>query len=338
MAARFRVAAHSRHVALAVRIFAVAVAYYVAGVLGLRLALVGGQVTPLWPPTGIALAALLLLGIRAWPGITLGALAINIPLGPSPPAVALIAAGNTLAPICAYLLLTRTGFRIDLDRLKDTLALVFLGAFTAMLISATIGSSALLLAGAIPASHFLATWSVWWTGATMGVLTVTPLILVARKIRLPQRVNPYRAAEAVALIGATFAVTLLVMNVTEHLLFLSFPFLIWAALRFHHAGAVLAALVVSSVTILAAARGSPAFTGLDLTRTMINLQAYNGTMALTALILATVTVQRDLARKEIDQAVVQLAEAVGLLREGGPLQGRLLQVVQRLPAKRPPGS
>ena len=63
-----------QHAAFALRIIAVAVAYYAAAEAGLRLALVGNQVTPLWPPTGIGLACLLVLGLRTWPGITIGAL------------------------------------------------------------------------------------------------------------------------------------------------------------------------------------------------------------------------------------------------------------------------
>lgn len=113
--------------------------------------LVRGQVTPLWPPTGIALTALLLLGPRVWPGIALGAFLVNVSLGPSPAVVLAIVAGNTLGPLLAYRLLRRAGFRVELDRLRDAVALVFLGALTGMLVSATIGSGALVLSGALPA-------------------------------------------------------------------------------------------------------------------------------------------------------------------------------------------
>ncbi|HET6499832.1 MAG TPA: MASE1 domain-containing protein [Amycolatopsis sp.] len=322
-------AAPSPPVALALRILVVAAAYYVGAVLGLRLALVGTQVTPLWPPTGIAVAALLLLGPRTWPGITIGALAVNIPLGPSLPAVGLIAVGNTLAPVCAYLLLTRAGFRTDLSRLKDSLALVFLGAFAGMLISAAIGSAALVMAGAVPTGRFWTTFWVWWTGDAMGVLTIAPLLLLARRIRLPRHVNPYRVLEAVGLFAGTFVVTVLAMYSPAHLFFLPFPFVIWAGLRFHQAGAVTAALIAITVAILAAARGSPVFVSLDLTAKMINLQAFNGSLALTALIHATITAERDRAREEIDDACKQLSEAVTQLSQGLPLQGRLLDVVER---------
>jgi integral membrane sensor domain MASE1 len=322
----------SRHLALAVRIGGVAALYYLGALVGLRLALVDGQVTPLWPSTGVALAALLVFGPRVWPGILLGALAVNIPLGPTPAAVAMISVGNTLAPLCAYLLLTLVHFRRDLARLKDSLTLVFLGAFTGMLVSATIGTAALVSAGRVPGGNFWATWSVWWTGDAMGVLLVAPLLLIPRNTRLPKRIPPLRAAEAVALIGGTFAVTTIGTSSTVHLLFLPFPFLIWGGLRFRQAGAMLAAVTASIVAILAVARGEDAFAPLDLAHAMIGLQAFNMCVALTALIHATIATQRDAARQDIEAACVQLTESLTALAE--PLShGRILDIAQRFPRK-----
>src|SRR4051794_13740023 len=146
-----------------------AATYYVAARIGLAAALVRGQVTPLWPPTGIALAFLCWFGPRALPAIALAAFAVNVTIGPTLPAVVLITAGNTLAPFVSYLLLRATGFHVSLDRFKDVIGLVFLGAFAGMAVSATIGSAALLVAGALPHAHYLSTASVWWTGDAIGV-------------------------------------------------------------------------------------------------------------------------------------------------------------------------
>jgi integral membrane sensor domain MASE1 len=145
----------------ALRILAVAAAYYGSARLGLLQQLVRGQVTPLWPPTGVALAGLLFFGLRCWPGIALGAFLVNVSIGPSAAAVLFIVAGNTLAPVCAFLLLRRADFHEELDRLRDVLALVFLGALGGMLISSTVGSGVLLLAGALEPSGFWPAWSVW---------------------------------------------------------------------------------------------------------------------------------------------------------------------------------
>ncbi|MFC9811202.1 MASE1 domain-containing protein [Streptomyces virginiae] len=297
-------------------ICAVAALYYGSATLGLVQQLVGGQVTPLWPPTGIAVASLLLRGLRVWPGIALGAFLVNVPLGPSIPAVLAIVLGNTLAPVCSYALLRRTGFRTELDRLQDAMGLIFLGALAGMLISATVGSGTLALSGALSAEEFWPTWSVWWTGDAMGVLVVTPVLLVLRYARWPKGARPYRWAEGVLLVAATLCVGYLETSSTP-LMFLGFPLLIWAAFRFQLAGAALCALSVSTFAIIAAARGSGPFAGHDLLTNMITLQAFNGSSSLTALLVAATVSQRNQTQKEIARACSLLAEMVAKATAGG---------------------
>ncbi|WP_326593414.1 MASE1 domain-containing protein [Streptomyces sp. NBC_01294] len=293
------------------RILAVAAVYYGAAQVGLLHQLVRDQVTPLWPPTGVALAALLMMGLRVWPGIALGAFLVNVVLGPSLIAVLAITAGNTLAPVCACLMLRRAGFRNELDRLRDVLALVFLGALAGMLISSTIGSGVLVLSGALDAGDFWPTWSVWWTGDAMGILVVTPFLLVLRKARWPLRAGPGRWLEAVALALGTVFVTLLATRTpNSNLLFLVSPVLIWAAFRFRLAGAAPCALVVSWLAILAADGGRGPFVGEGVFANMVTLQAFNGTTALTALLLAAVITERDRTHEEIQRVCARLAEMV----------------------------
>jgi integral membrane sensor domain MASE1 len=290
-------------------------------------------VTPIWPPTGVALGSLLLLGLRVWPGIALGAFATNILVGPTVPAVLMIAVGNTVAPVAAYLILKRMGFSNQLVRLYDVLALVFIGALAGTLISATVGSATLAIA-AHPAPAFWTTWSVWWTGDAMGVLLVTPLILVASTVRTPKTPNPWRVVEAAALLGGTVLAAVLSVIGSVPLLFLVFPFLLWAALRFQLAGAVPCALIASIVTTFAASRGFPAFAGLDLAAKMITLQAFNGSVTLTALLHATITAQRDRARREIEGACAELAQAVVILGQASPLEGGVTDLASRFEAKK----
>ncbi|WP_216586921.1 MASE1 domain-containing protein [Streptomyces brasiliscabiei] len=300
------------------RLAAVVGAYYVSGRIGLQQELVRGQVTSFWPPTGIALVALLLWGPRVWPGIALGAFLVNVELGPSILPVLAITVGNTLAPVCACLLLRRVRFRTALDRLRDALALVFLGALGGMLVSATVGTGALTVSGALAAHEFWPTWAVWWTGDAMGVLVIAPFLLAVRTARLPRGVPALRWAEAVALLGGTTAVTMVATHSTVNLLFLVGPFLIWAAFRFQLAGAAPCALIASVIAVGAGSAGVGPFAGHDLLAQMVILQTFNGTVSLTALVLSAFITERKRTLREIGEACERLTEALSRLAPEEP--------------------
>jgi integral membrane sensor domain MASE1 len=293
------------------------VAYFLAAELGLRLALINDQVSPLWPPTGIALVCLLLFGFRTLPGIAVGAFVANVLVDPNVIAAAAISVGNTLAPLTAYLLLRRARFRIELDRFRDGLALVFLGAFAGMLVSASLGSTTLLLTGALDREAFWTTWWIWWAGDAMGILIVTPLLLLAWKVKLPHAVPLSRWIEYGALLAGTFAAAAVAAFGTLDVLYLVFPFLVWAALRFQLNGAAPCVLIVSMLAIYAAAGQHGPFSDHSHLVNMVTLQAFNGSMSLTALLLAVVTTQRNNARRQIEETVGQLAQAVTTLGGAG---------------------
>ncbi|MEV0398875.1 MASE1 domain-containing protein [Actinoallomurus sp. NPDC050550] len=296
-------------------ILVTAALYYGTARLGLLLALVHQQVTPLWLPTGVAVCCLTLLGLRTWPGIALAAFAVNAGLGPTLPAVLMITAGNTLAPVCSVLLLHAVGFRCEMDRLRDALALIFLGAFAGMLVSAAAGTLALVLAGAVHAAGMLSTLAVWWTGDTMGVLVVVPLVMAVRHTGLP-RFGAARWAEAALLLAGTLGVTVFVTQVSLHLLFLVFPFLIWAAFRFGHLGAALCVLIASVSATFAAVHRPHLLANGGLLHAMVNLQLFNGTVALTTFLLAAVITERDLARQDLEHVAEHLTAMAAELERG----------------------
>ncbi|WP_260608887.1 MASE1 domain-containing protein [Streptomyces sp. WAC 01325] len=303
----------------ALRLTIVAAVYYGSAKLGLEQQLVRGQVTPFWPPTGIALVALLMWGLRMWPGIAIGAFVVNAPLGPSILPVLAIVAGNTIAPVCACLLLRRVRFRPALDRLQDALALVFLGALGGMLISATIGTGVLVASEALAADDFWPTWSVWWTGDAMGVLVIAPLLLAARTLRRPHDVPLLRWAEAAALLAGTTAAAIVATRSPLNLLFLVIPFLIWAAFRFQLQGAAPCALITSVVAIIAGAADVGPFSGQDLLAKMVILQAFNGTVALTCLLLSATIAERNHTVRALGEACERLTEALSRLVPDQPL-------------------
>ncbi|MEV0036567.1 MASE1 domain-containing protein [Streptomyces sp. NPDC050804] len=302
------------------RILGVAVAYYAGtrvGTLKGVTRLDGVDVSPLWPATGIALAALLLLGTGVWPGITLGTFGSVATLGPFGPSNVAILAGNTVAPLCSWLLLRRVGFRVQLDRLRDGMALVFLGALTGILISSTVGAGALALSGTLPLG-FWPTWLAWWTGDAMGVLLVTPFLLVLCRIRLP--LPTHRWAESAAIVVAAVVITPLAVTRSLTLVFLFFPVLIWAALRFELAASAPYALFVSVVAILEAAKDIGAFAHYSLMERLFSLQVLNGSVALTSLLLAATITEQNKLRQGIEEACEALAKVV---KEIAPEKTRL---------------
>ena len=264
-----------------------AISYFIAARLSLNLAaLVHGQVSPVWPPTGIALVALLVIGRKAWIAIALAAFAVNLPIGPTPLGVAVITAGDTLAPFIGAELLRLLGFHLQLDRLRDAIALIGVGALGAMTISATLGSSVLALAGVVSASGFWSTWAVWWTGDAMGVLLVAPLLLSLLAASAPSRVKWRSVAELVALLAATGLVAILLFQNQLGIEYLVVPLIVLAAWRFRLLGAALAALVASSVAIWAAIHGTGPFEGESLIENMITLQVFNVSVAVASFLLA----------------------------------------------------
>ena len=269
------------------RLALVAVAYWVAARLSLNLALVHGQVTPLWPPTGIALVAILVLGRGVAPGIALAAFAVNLPLGPSPVGAAFIAVGNTLAPLVSAELLARAGFRRELDRLRDAVVLIVLGALVGMMVSATVGTLVLVLSGAVPATRLAATWAVWWTGDAMGVLLVAPFLLNLLPYPGRRPLGWSGMAEVAILAGGVGLVTYILFQNPFRLEYLVLPLIMAAAWRFRLRGAAPAALVASIVAIWAAVNGNGPFAHMTLLEKMVTLQAFNVSLSLASFLLAS---------------------------------------------------
>lgn len=164
----------------------VALAYAVSGHLGLALAVPPGYATAVWPASGIALAYLLVFGLRHWPGVLVGSLLVNGPNAVAAGApwieqwpVLLIAIGAAIQSVAGVLLTDLAARRKPGPRDERRVILtLLLGGPVACLISATIGVSVLSLSGAIPDGGFWVNWGNWWVGDTIGVLVFTPVLLI----------------------------------------------------------------------------------------------------------------------------------------------------------------
>ena len=288
----------------------VAVAYYTAAKLGLRLALVGRNITPFWPPTGIAVVAFLVLGRSVWPGVALAALVVNLPITTGVLPAAATAAGNTLAPLVAATLLAKVGFRREIDRLRDATAIVFVGALLSMTISASVGTGVLVASGALPADELPGSWAVWWAGDAMGVLVVTPFVLsLVQPWRRPGRPR-WKHLEAAVLFALIAAVSVVAIGADPHLMFLVIPLLGWAAWRFQQRGAAPAALLVVVVASWAAAKGIGPFRAGTMLEKMLILQAFNATVAFCSFFFAALVSERMQAHQALERAAAGLEARV----------------------------
>ena len=169
------------------KIAAIAVLYYLSAKFGLSLAFSYKQVTLVWPPTGISIAVLLLLGRNYWPGILLGAFVANITANESITQALGIAVGNTLEAYTATYLLQRFGFERPLTKFKDVILFVVFAAIFAPMISATIGVASLIYGGIGSWGNYFPVWITWWLGNAIGAIVIGAFILswsILPKIKL----------------------------------------------------------------------------------------------------------------------------------------------------------
>ncbi len=296
----------------------VALVYYAVARLSLELSLVGRSVTPLWAPTGVALVAVLLVGYRVWPALGVAAFFVNLPISPSPWVALGIAVGNTVAPVVAGRLLRSLDFDTDLGRPRDALALVVAGTASTTL-SASGGTTCLVLSGAVPFAHFGSTWLVWWTGDAMGMLLVAPFFWSLRARRQPW--SWWRTAEAMGLGLLLVGTVLLAASRSDPGLFIVFPPLVWIAWRFHQRGAAPAGLLTSVLMTVAVVHHQGQFTHTGLAASMIKLQCFNATVALVGLFAAAAISDRARVLGRLRQIVQVAQEAV--IRPPAPFVGPL---------------
>ena len=291
------------------RLARVALVYVLAARAGLQLDAVSGFAALVWPPTGIALAAILLGGYRLWPGIFIGAFVANVLTGAPVLAAAGIATGNTLeAVVGAYAMQRVTGFQSALYSVRDVLALIVFAALLSTMISATVGVASLTAAGLVKPAAVVETWRTWWIGDAIGALLVAPVILVwATRPRAD--LSPPRVVEA-ALLALGFSVAGLVLFTSpasaggEPLghAYVFFPLLMWAAIRFGQRGAVTATILVSAIAIFGTVSRQGPFVAATLHESLLGLQTFMGITAATFLVLGASISERERSREQLREA------------------------------------
>ena len=157
----------------------IGVTYFLLAKLGLKQASINPSASPIWPPTGFALAAILLRDYRVWPALFVAALLANLTTAGTIYTSAAIASGNMLeALVGGYLIKRWCGGCQAFDHSVDVAKFAMISVGPATLISATVGIGALRLAGYVEPSNFGAVWMTWWMGDFASALLVTPVIVL----------------------------------------------------------------------------------------------------------------------------------------------------------------
>jgi signal transduction histidine kinase len=300
-----------------VRLTGVALLYFAAAQAGLMFAVVGNTVTLAWPPSGIALVAILVFGYRITAGIALGAFLANAWTGLPILLAAGIAIGNTLEPVAgAWLLARLAGFRNTLDRRRDVFALIILAAIFSTTISAFAGVASLTLGGMVPFGDYAPVWLKWWLGDMMGVLVVAPPLLVWLTHPRPA-FTLLKTVEAVVLFVTLLVVSYLIFATPElagrgyyPASLAVFPFVIWGALRFDHWGATLVTAIISMLAIWGTTQGAGPFAVGSPVDSLVGWCLFVNVVAVTSLLLAASSAEQNRARSDIKNARDELEQRV----------------------------
>jgi signal transduction histidine kinase len=279
--------------------------YYGAGKVGLEIAYLNGAVAAMWPPVGVGVGAVYLLGLRVVPALVAADLLLgdySTPLG----TVVAQTVGNTVAVIAAALLLRRlVGDRAPLDDVREVLAVVVVSAVAA-LVSACFGPTSLWLGDVISGGEVGEVFRTWFLGDMAGALVVLPLVLTWASVRQPG--SRRMLVEALVLLAAL--VVLVELPAQRDVPYVVFPILILAALRFGPRGAATATALVSFLAVWNTARNSGPFVRDSITHSLLASQLFIATAALTSLVLAALTAER----RRAEAAARDLAEEQAALR------------------------
>jgi signal transduction histidine kinase len=291
--------------------------YVGAGKLGLSLAFVHANTSPVWPPTGIALAALLTLGYRVWPAIFAASFCVNITTAGSVATSIGIAGGNTLeALLGAYLVDRYANGSRAFDHSQDVFKFAGFAAILSTMVSATIGVTSLALTGYAAWVDFDQIWLTWWLGDASGALIFTPvLVLWARDWR--SDLARGRVLEAAALWFTTILIGLAVFGeglsrfglMTLPLTFLCTPPLVWAAVRFRQLEAAMLVAVLSGIAIWETLHGFGPFASATANEALLLLQVFMGTVSVMVISAGALVEERRRVEREREELLVRAQAA-----------------------------
>ena len=268
--------------------------YTAAGKFGLHWGIVNPSASPIWAPTGIALAAFILYGGPVWPAIFFGAFLYNYTTAGSLVTSFGVALGNTLEAATGANLVRRWANGANaFEGGRDVVRFVVLAGILATAVSPTVGVTTLALGGYVKWSDFAAVWLTWWLGDTAGALLVAPP-LILWGLRRRMRWASVHMVEIVALFTALVLLAALAFGPLggPSLGFLCLPVLVWSAMRFGPRLASTAVAVVSIVGVVQTVSRLDALDAPERNKQLLLLQVFMAVTAITILVLAGVVNER----------------------------------------------
>jgi signal transduction histidine kinase len=302
----------SQQAKYAIQIVVLALLYVATGWIGLSLDQYSEHESLIWPPSGLALAALILYGRRLWPGVLLGSITLNVIVGGDHSAglaVAIptglaVAVGNMLeALVGSWLMVEYFGFRPTLARIRDVVVLLVVGGVFATAISTAIGTTSLWLAGDFASGDVIPFMLVWWLGALGAVVTLTPVLLLLRT-GTPARPALIRNPEFWGVVSLLAITCLLAfgdfasIDAKRLAIQLPLPCLVWAGIRLGTRGAVIVSFLTIAAAAMATSQGLGPLAATEAPVSMILLWTYGIGLGSTALTLAAAIAQRDSAENQ----------------------------------------
>jgi signal transduction histidine kinase/ActR/RegA family two-component response regulator len=281
--------------------------YFIAGKFGLMLASLHASASPVWPAAGIALAALLVLGYRAWPAIFIGAFFVNLTTAGNVATSLAIASGNTLEALCGAWLVNRfAGGTTVFDRPQGVFKFA-LAAAVSTIIGPAFGVTSLALASFADWANYGAIWLTWWLGDATGDLLIAPLIILW-SIPSKRRWNRREAVEVGILLlllfvlgEAVFGGWLTISAKNYPIAFICGPVVIWTAFRFTQRETASGIFVLSAIAIWGTLHGFGPFVGETENQSLLALQSWTAVLTITAMALSAGMAERRRAEEALQQ-------------------------------------
>src|SRR5205809_4047561 len=282
--------------------------YFIAGKFGLMLASLHASASPVWPPTGIALAALLVLGYRAWPAIFVGAFLVNASTAGNVATSLAVASGNTLEAMCGAWLVNRfAGGTTVFDRPQGVFKFA-LAAVVSTIVSPIFGVTSLALGGFANWANYGAIWLTWWLGDTTSDLLIAPLIILW-SVASKRRWNRREAVEVGVLLlllfvlsEAVFGGWLAISARNYPIAFICGAIVIWTAFRFTQRETATGIFILSAIAIWGTLHSFGPFAAETENQSLLALQYWTAVVTITAMALSAGMAEHGRAEEALRQS------------------------------------